>query len=304
MALTNYVLVPSNGETGVSLTPVIKFNCDNAFPAPRSTFDEAVYDIRIIVNSVTVYSKTGVGLFWDDGTPSRITYNATPTTPQGSAAIWFPTQIGDGMGLVEGQSYQVVVEIADAGVGNWAVVATNTFTTLSSGDDLEGSIASASSLTGDIPELNKPINPTPLTASTNIIPRLVSVTWEDGGGATKYDVYTDFGIPELELVLVDFETTNLSYSLLSRLGESRGYSWRVDAKDDNGNIAKGDVWTFSTRGYFVGSRPDGYDSNLAWQEDPDNPGIWGWFDLETTGGGRFKDQVVVIGHGVIYYGDL
>ncbi len=67
----------------------------------------------------------------------------------------------------------------------------------------------------------------------------------------------------------------------------------------------GDTWTFVSQpegGWPNPDRPDDYDP-----DDPWNPDEGDWDDIndfEYTGGGRFKGRVLVIGHKVIYFGDL
>lgn len=114
-----------------------------------------------------------------------------------------------------------------------------------------------------------------------------------------------------------------SYTLLPSivLGYYTIYEWRVDTVA-NELTTTGDTWTFTTevdrRWTEFGRRSD-YDTD----EIPDKVWIPGgaggggvgvppeWVDpedpdsgFEYTGGGRFKNRIVVMGHGVIYFGDV
>lgn len=87
------------------------------------------------------------------------------------------------------------------------------------------------------------------------------------------------------------------------------YEWRVDTYDPETELTTtGDTWTFISepdlRWSGHGRRSD-YDTdavyNKVWQ-----PGV-GWVDinsLEFTGGGRFKNRILVIGHKVLYFGSI
>ena len=82
------------------------------------------------------------------------------------------------------------------------------------------------------------------------------------------------------------------------------YEWRVDTYDDVSELTTtGDTWTFISQKapFSIATRRSDYDPNLVWQ-----PTV-GWVDIddfEYTGGGRLKNRVVAIGHGVVYFGDI
>lgn len=82
------------------------------------------------------------------------------------------------------------------------------------------------------------------------------------------------------------------------------YSWRIDTTNICG-ITTGDTWTFISQ--YEGEqwtsfpRRSDYNVDKIWQ-----PGT-GWVDIddfEYTGGGRFKNRVLVIGHKVLYFGSI
>lgn len=129
--------------------------------------------------------------------------------------------------------------------------------------------------------LAKPTTPTPANISppsplgtidvVNIGGSILNseIKWKQGGGATSYDIYYNFGgsvgsAPYFvtNVVATDAssptEGTQETYSILwplasltpfigfSSLRHDVLYSWRIDAKDNFGNIATGDVWHFRT----------------------------------------------------------
>ena len=81
------------------------------------------------------------------------------------------------------------------------------------------------------------------------------------------------------------------------------YEWRVDTYDDVTELTTtGDTWT------FISQKGPWLFFTRWWYYWPDK--VWkptsGWVDIEDfeyTGGGRYKNRVVVIGHGVVYFGD-
>lgn len=125
--------------------------------------------------------------------------------------------------------------------------------------------------------------------------------------AIQYQVY--FKIPGGEWLNIE-NTYNTEYALSSDVQELLSYlstyQWRVDTYDDVSElITTGDTWEFISQqhpGFTNYVRPSSYDANLVW-----NPDIGDWDDIndfEYTGGGRYKNRIVVIGHGVVYFGDL
>lgn len=84
------------------------------------------------------------------------------------------------------------------------------------------------------------------------------------------------------------------------------YQWRVDTYDTVSELTTtGDTWTFiSSQALFITSykRRSDYNTDYVW-----NPTIGDWDDINDfnyTGGGRYKNRIVVVGHGVVYVGDL
>ena len=95
---------------------------------------------------------------------------------------------------------------------------------------------------GELPVSGKAINPTPADGATN---QLITVTtsWENGGGATSYDVY--FGTNAIPGI-AEFKTnqTTLAYAP-GALISSNTYYWRIDSQNAGGTMT-GDVWSFTT----------------------------------------------------------
>lgn len=96
---------------------------------------------------------------------------------------------------------------------------------------------------GQLP--NKPINPTPTHEGSDVTLDQTAGTWEDGGGATSYNVY--YGTLSGFLTQLESGVTDLSYTLRDTnwplYGEA--YYWRIDAVNDNGTTT-GDEWYFTT----------------------------------------------------------
>jgi len=94
----------------------------------------------------------------------------------------------------------------------------------------------------------KPINPTPANGATDVTLDQATISWEDGGGATSYNVY--YGENEEGLTLVSegqsetsFTITGIDYGSPFEYVVSR--AWRIDAINEYGTTT-GDVWTFTT----------------------------------------------------------
>ena len=123
---------------------------------------------------------------------------------------------------------------------------------------------------GDPPALpNKPINPTPLHEASDVTLDQTAVTWEDGGGATSYDVYK--GTLSGFLELVESGVTDTSYILRStnwpQYGEA--YYWRIDAVNSSGTTT-GDEWYFTTL-IFKPPTPN----NIIWTDPGNDDGYTG-----------------------------
>lgn len=87
------------------------------------------------------------------------------------------------------------------------------------------------------------------------------------------------------------------------------YEWRIDVANDFG-ITTGDTWTFilaASRYLSVTPRWPDYDPEKVWDEDT---GTWiDPEDSEITGGGEYKQQLIVVGtdsvgKGKIYIGEV
>jgi hypothetical protein len=120
-----------------------------------------------------------------------------------------------------------------------------------------------------LPLPSKPINPTPAHESTEVDFSGLTLSWESGGGTeTSYDVY--FGSTvlfdefvflgntvELSTVVpytitgdevdVDVEAYVGDPNVFNKIHWNVPLYWRVDARDDEDNVAEGDVWWFDAR---------------------------------------------------------
>lgn len=90
--------------------------------------------------------------------------------------------------------------------------------------------------------LSKPVNPTPEHEQSGVPISTATLTWENGGGATSYDVYIGEG-DSGSLVKVSDSTSAVSYAIRD-LKYSTTYYWRVDARNQFGEV-QGDVWEFA-----------------------------------------------------------
>ncbi len=85
-------------------------------------------------------------------------------------------------------------------------------------------------------------NPTPTNGATNV-PTNQLLSWQNGGGATSYDVY--FGTnptPGVGQLIGNQGAT--SYNPGTLAGDTT-YYWRIDARSAGG-VTAGDIWSFST----------------------------------------------------------
>lgn len=174
----------------------------------------------------------------------------------------------------------------------------------------------------------KTVNLTPENYDTKV-PVRTSFHWDDGSydAGLKphpfvtgyYDVYANFdykgGTPHLFDVLNGHNTYEVTFSitwpkenkgalpprLLYSLEPQMLYLWRVDARNEYG-ITAGDTLIFLTgpSDDFPGVRPYDYNPDYSWAWDVDH---YDWIDatLVAVGGGRYKQQLVAVGHGVIYF---
>ena len=137
--------------------------------------------------------------------------------------------------------------------------------------------------------------------------RINTLTWNAPTDETPdYLVYFRAygGTWALQETITDDSTSHtLSASVRNSLTYYSTYEWRVDTRDDVGTTT-GDTWTFVSQqegSWTDFDRPSDYDEDKVWE-----PGT-GWVDIDSfeyTGGGRFKGRVLVIGHKVLYFGDI
>jgi hypothetical protein len=154
-------------------------------------------------------------------------------------------------------------------------------------------------------------NPTPSDNQGNIdiagVDRITKLQWAAPEGETPdYLVYFRAGGGSWVLydtITDDSTEYELSDDILNALRYYSIYEWRVDTRE-NGVTTTGDTWTFISEvsmSFTDYSRRSDYDADKVWQ-----PGT-GWVDpntFEFAGGGSYKERVVVVGHNVIYFGDI
>ncbi len=101
------------------------------------------------------------------------------------------------------------------------------------------------------PAPSKAINPAPTDAANNVTLDQATITWENGGGATSYDVY--YGDTSGNLTLVSSGQAGLSFTITDiTLGSPFEYVitryWRIDSVNDFGTTT-GDEWSFTTMSF-------------------------------------------------------
>jgi len=94
----------------------------------------------------------------------------------------------------------------------------------------------------------KAINPTPTNANDTVTLDQATITWENGGGATSYNVYYGDTSGDLTLVSEGQVETSLTVTGIT-LGSPYEYLitryWRVDSINEAGTTT-GDEWSFTT----------------------------------------------------------
>ncbi len=161
----------------------------------------------------------------------------------------------------------------------------------------------------------KATTPAPVDNQINIAivgrVRINTLAWDAPSGETPdYLVYfrAEGDVWVLQETITDDSTSHtISSGVLDAMDYYSIFEWRVDTRE-SGLTTTGDTWTFITQepGAFTAfTRRSDYSldglADKVWQ-----PGT-GWVDPETfeyTGGGRFKGRVLIVGHKVIYFGDL
>jgi len=141
-------------------------------------------------------------------------------------------------------------------------------------------------------------NPTPSDGVTALSITQSRLYWDAGKLNQTFDVYIDG-------VLVEEDTTDEYYDIsnwgLWPLQYSTSYEWYVKAKNVHGE-EDSDTWTFTTAAPYSMARPSTYDPDLVWDISTED---WVDFsDITVSGGGRYQSQIVVVGHKVIYFGDI
>lgn len=203
--------------------------------------------------------------------------------------------------LNSGTSYTVFLRGKhDSGTDEWE----NSFNTLEFSTSVEGG--------GEEDPPGKATTPTPTDDQENLLitgkDNLKQLSWVAPAGETPdYSVYLraqgDSWVLQ-ENIPYYLTSHTLSSTVLDALAYYSIYEWRVDTVNDIG-ITTGDTWTFITQQEnrpTAYTRRSDYDEDTVWQ-----PSTQSWVapnTFEYTGGGRYKGRVVVIGHKIVYFGDI
>lgn len=202
-------------------------------------------------------SDTGLNLTFAGGYDSGNYANGTALTSVTAGVVWVPIVIRDmWFQTFEGAAYRdQYTPITLDGISPFrrSIWAGQTFIATSTYDISKinlklfredttpnGTVVVSIQATGPaVP--SKPTNPTPDNEATDIKLSYATISWEDGGGATSYDVY--FGTESGNLSLIDSGVTETSYSMPISLAYSNSYYWRIDAVNGAGTTT-GDEWYF------------------------------------------------------------
>ncbi len=95
-------------------------------------------------------------------------------------------------------------------------------------------------------------NRVPSNGAPNVQVTGVTLSWDAATGATAYDVYLGTSSTSLTKISSAQTTTTCDTGALQN---SRNYYWRVDARNDDGAVMPGTVWTFTTPGLHLSLTP-------------------------------------------------
>jgi hypothetical protein len=92
---------------------------------------------------------------------------------------------------------------------------------------------------------------------------------------------------------------------------STAYEWKVDTYDTATELTtSGDTWDFTIETPappIDPVRPAEFSEDNVWGRNPET-GDYEWLgmgtDIAAAGGGRYRKQLIVVGHQTIYFGDL
>lgn len=134
---------------------------------------------------------------------------------------------------------------------------------------------------------------------------LNELSWAESDLATEYDFYFREEGDDWEYV---GETDELIYNIPIAFSKYfQVYEWRIDAKNQFG-ITTGDTWSF----IIIHSRKFPYERRSDYSGIIGDDLVWdissqAWtsdFDYLVAGGGRYRNQLVIVGHEVVYFGDI
>ena len=190
--------------------------------------------LNIVITSIDVTSDTACTIHFtaSTGHANWVTKDIIETPDDGEEA-WGPAQFEAYLsGLEAGTDYSVYLRGKETPFGEWQNSNVETFTT-----------------TGGPP--TKAINPSPTNANSSVTLDQATITWEDGGGATSYDVY--YGDTSGSLTSVSSGQAGLSFTITDiTLGSPFEYVvtryWRIDSINSAGTTT-GDEWSFTTLSY-------------------------------------------------------
>lgn len=170
-------------------------------------------------------------------------------------------------------------------------------------------INASGTTTGDVWNFDarpaKVANPVPNDNTEGVDLALNTLGWAESDLATEYDFYFreegdnwDY-VGDTEELIFDIPIVFSKYFQV--------YEWRIDAKNQFG-ITTGDTWSF----IIIHSQLFPYERRSDYSNIIDNDLVWdissqAWtsdFDYLVAGGGRYRNQLVVVGHRVIYFGDI
>jgi len=201
------------------------------FDSPVTITENGWYAIQIEIdslylNQLKIYEASGWSEYGDEP------YDGQEKAYLSSGGLWFDSD------------YDYAYEILTSGItGNGATSPTETYE-ITGKNGLKGVRSYLEALSPP----SKPTTPSPANVADDVVLDQETITWEDGGGATSYDVWYGENEAGLTKVSAGQEETSFTISGID-YGSPFDYvvsrTWRIDAINAAGTTT-GYIWTFTT----------------------------------------------------------
>lgn len=282
-------------------------NDGNDAISPNASYSTVV---NIDIITPTNYRTVGVRAYVTVGDLPAKAYNPVPENGEEADGV-FDYKLS----WAEGARTDDVDIYIGSSSGNLSSIATGvtvSYYTVNSGDFPQDSIVywridsnnDDGTTTGDEwwfdPRVEVATGPNPLDGASSVSTTQSRIYWDAGNKFQTFDVYINDGLVKSDVTTEYYDISNwVSWPL----DADTGYTWKIDSKNIHSSEMS-DTWSFTTgSGGTAGpDRPGDYDPDAIW--DAANKV---WVDdnsIFVAGGGRYQSQIIVIGHQVIYYGDI